>query len=189
MPRVTLVRHGRSGHVHSGWIDRDGFLRWREAYENAGIDPREAAPEKLRALAASSVVVASNVRRAIESAERLAQGRDVVTSPLLRELDLVPPSLGRLRLPLLAWAIAIGIRGHVTAEEKERARAAVDWLSDLAERHGSVLAVTHGSFRAVVAKELLRRGWQVDASRRAIRHWSAWTFTSGMTNVRRASSD
>jgi broad specificity phosphatase PhoE len=175
--------------VHSGWIDRDGFLRWREAYENAGIDPREAAPATLRALAAGSgVVVASNVRRAIESAQHLSD-REIVTSPLLRELDLVPPRLGRLRLPLLGWAIAIGIRGHVTADEKERAGEAIDWLAELAGRHGSVLAVTHGSFRAVAAKELLRRGWQLDPSRRTIRHWSAWTFTSGMTKVLRASSD
>ena len=30
--RVALVRHARSAHVHTGWIDATGFRAWQEAY-------------------------------------------------------------------------------------------------------------------------------------------------------------
>jgi broad specificity phosphatase PhoE len=71
--RIVLVRHGRSAHVHTGWIDRDGFLRWREAYEAAGLDPADAPPPALRELVASAeVIVASDAPRALASARLLA---------------------------------------------------------------------------------------------------------------------
>lgn len=182
--QIALIRHGRSGHVHTGWIDVAGFHRWREAYEAAGIGAREVAPEALRQLAATSgVIAASDARRAIESAALLAPGREIVLSPLLAELALPPPALGRARLPLFGWSLAIGLgwlarmaRGlsPVTTEEEERVRAAVAWLSDLAGRHHRVVAVTHGSFRMLAAKELVRGGWK--GKRAGSRHWSAWVF-------------
>jgi broad specificity phosphatase PhoE len=80
--KIILVRHGRSGHVHSGWIDGATFLRWREAYEAAGIDSEDVPPRELSAAALGSGVLAASVaRRAIESAKALAPGREVLTSP------------------------------------------------------------------------------------------------------------
>ena len=185
--KIVLVRHGRSAHVHTGWIDGVEFLRWRDAYEAAGIDPDGAPPPELCAAAAGcGVLVASVARRAVESADVLAPGRKVLTSPLLSELELPPPALGPIRLPLFGWALTIGLRWlaraalgrpRVTANEAQRARAAAEWLSQLAEGHGSVVAVTHGSFRSLLAQELMRTGWKGNVPRRKAHHWSAWSFT------------
>jgi len=185
--KIVLVRHGRSAHVHSGWINGAEFLRWREAYEAAGIESDGAPPPELSAAAAGSgVLVASVARRAEESARMLGPGREVLTSPLLSELELPPPALGPIRLPLFGWALSIGIRWlacaalgrpRVTADEEQRARAAAEWLSQLAESHGSAVAVTHGSFRSLLAQELIRTGWHGDVTRRKAHHWSAWSFT------------
>src|SRR5687767_305851 len=154
--RIVLVRHGRSGHVQSGWIDREEFLRWREAYESTGIHHDDVPPPELQATAASSgVIAASTAARAIESARLLVPGREITTSPLLAELELAPPVLP-MRMPLAAWMIAIGVqwaarvmlrRVHVSELELQRSRDAAAWLIDLASSHGSVLGVTHGSLR------------------------------------------
>ena len=172
--KIVLVRHGRSAHVHTGWIDGAGFRRWREAYEAAGIVEDDTPPRELREVAAAALVVASDVRRAIESARLLAHSFEV--SPLLRELELTPPSLGRLRLPLIGWALAIGFRPLATPAEHERAREAARWLAELAEEHGTVVAVTHATFRSVVARVLEGEAWQCAEPRRRSRHWSAWSF-------------
>jgi broad specificity phosphatase PhoE len=182
MPAIVLIRHGRSGHVHTGWIDVAGFVRWREAYEAAGIDPDDMPPAHLRELVASAgVVVSSTARRAVESARALAPGREVLTSPLLEELELRPPRLGPVRLPLGGWALAVGIRLLIcgsTRGEQQRRRAAAQWLAELAEEHGRIVVVTHASFRSALARKLVRLGWRKDAIAWRPRHWSAWSFTS-----------
>jgi broad specificity phosphatase PhoE len=183
---IILVRHGRSAHVHAGWIDHSGFLRWREAYDAAGIDARETPPRELQEMARQAgVVVASDTARAVESARLLAEGREVVLSPLLREFTLAPPNLRRLRLPLSAWALAYGVRllfrphEHITPAEHDRAREAAQWLAGLAEEHGRVVVVTHATFRSVLGKALENAGWRGHVPRGRPAHWSASVFTRG----------
>ncbi len=184
--KIILVRHGRSAHIHAGWINRAGVLRWREAYDAAGIDARETPPRELQEIArAAGMVVASDTTRAVESARLLAPGREVTLSPLLREFDLAPPNLRRLRLPLAAWALAYGVRllfrphEHITPAEHERAHEVARWLAELAEEHGSVVVVTHHTFRSVLAKTLEHAGWRKELPQRRSAHWSAWMFTRG----------
>ena len=178
--RILLVRHGRSAHVHAGAIDVEGFRRWREAYEAAGIDERDEPPPELRALASSmSIIVASQAPRASQSAKLL--NPHVATSELLHELELAPPNLRCLRMPLPIWAIAYGmrrlIRPHVSPLDVQRAQDAADWLSDLAERHDSVLAVTHASFRSLLSQRLIEQGWRCESRTSRTGHWSVWSFS------------
>lgn len=184
-PRILLVRHGRSAHVHrDGWIDAAGVHRWREAYEQAGIHPEDVPPSGLVAEAGRvGAVAASNAPRAVASAERLVAGsRPVVVSPLLRETDMRVPRWVGWRMPIGAWALAIGLDwllapgGYDTRESLHRAAEAVDWLVGLATEQGSVLAVTHVSFRRLMAAQLTSLGWRPTGDRRSIRHWSAWSF-------------
>ena len=183
--RIALVRHARSSHVHTGWIDAAGFRAWREAYEAAGIHEGERVPAHLERLAArAGLVVSSDAPRAVASARLLAPGREIDVSPLLRELDLQGPHLGRLRLPLAAWALAVGgrtllltlRRRHPSAAEQDRVDKAAAWLEELAARHSLILAVTHASFRRQLARRLLQTGWRAEPGRRSLRHWSAWFF-------------
>lgn len=180
--RILLVRHGRSTHVHTGWIDVAGFNRWRAAYEAAGID--DAPPQQLRDFIANTgIVVCSDARRAIESARALAPQQEPQVSTLLRELDLAPPNLGTIRLPLAGWALAYGVRmlvrahRHVTPAEHERALEAAQWLASLTEQHDTVIAVTHHAFRHTLARTLQTLGWKFAPRRRNSSHWSAWILT------------
>jgi hypothetical protein len=183
--RIALVRHARSAHVHTGWINAAGFRAWREAYEAAGIRESEQVPDHLSQLASrADLVVTSDAPRAVATAHLLAPGSEITVSPLLRELDLECPNLGGLRLPLLAWSFAVGgrillqtlHRQYPSAAEVDRIDSAVAWLEDLATQHSLIVAVTHASFRLRLASRLLKDGWQAEPGRRSVRHWSAWVF-------------
>lgn len=186
LAQIHLVRHGRSAHVHAGWIDARGFLRWREAYEAAGIiDAERPPPDLIAAAARAGAIVASDAPRAIESARLLAQGREVIVSPHLRELELSPPPVP-VRMPWAVWALVFGIRllwrwirgrSHATDEESIRAGDAARWLLDLSRTHGSIVVVTHASFRHFLSRALVRSGW-IERRHGRQSHWSVWSFSS-----------
>src|SRR6187549_676652 len=79
MSRIVLVRHGPSAHVaEARLLDRAALQQWRSAYDDAGIRPSELPPHALIAqAAAANHVIASDMRRAMESASRLAPGRSI----------------------------------------------------------------------------------------------------------------
>jgi broad specificity phosphatase PhoE len=183
--RIALVRHARSSHVHAGWIAASGFRAWREAYEAAGIRDDERVPAHLELLVSrADLVISSDAARAVASARLLAPGHEIVISPLLRELDLEGPSLGGIRLPLMAWAVAVGGRNllltlrrqYPSAAEAARVDNAAAWLEELATQHLLIVAVTHASFRGQLSTRLLQAGWQAEPGRRSLQHWSVWLF-------------
>lgn len=183
--RIALVRHARSAHVHTGWINATGFRAWREAYEAAGIQEGERVPDQLSQLASrADLVIASDAPRAAATARLLAPGHEITVSPLLRELDLESPNLGRLRLPLLAWSFAVGgrillqtlRRQYPSPAEAARIHSAAAWLEDLAAQHSLIVAVTHASFRLRLSTRLLEGGWQGEPGGQSVRPWSAWLF-------------
>jgi broad specificity phosphatase PhoE len=183
--RVALVRHGRSSHAHSGWIDAAGFRAWRVAYEGAGIVADEQVPAELARLVADEVCVASSdAPRALASARLLSPAGEVRISPLLRELDLEGPALGRVRLPLFGWALAVGLRmlalrlrgRYPSPPERARLREAADWIERLSAAHPRLVVLTHASFRRRLAMRLVANGWRAQPGRRSVDHWSAWLF-------------
>lgn len=180
--QIVLVRHGRSAHVQTGWIDAAGLRAWREAYERAGIREDERVPSALHALVEpADLVLASDAPRAVVSARLLAPGREVGLSPRFRELELPGPDLGAVRLPLVGWAVAIGLRTqglvwrgkYPSAVDAERVRDAAAWLGELAKLHVRMVVVTHASFRDELARGLERAGWRHEPGRRGSRPWSA----------------
>jgi broad specificity phosphatase PhoE len=183
--RIALIRHGHSAHVRTGWMDAAGFRAWRKAYEAAGILEGERVPADLLQLAASAdLVLASDAPRAMASARLLAPGREILVSPLLRELDLEGPNLGGLPLPLAAWALAVGVRmlflifrrQYPSAAEATRVHQAATWLEELAAQHALTVVVTHASFRRQLSRRLEPKGWQAEPGRRSLRPWSTWLF-------------
>jgi len=184
--RILLVRHGPSALVHDGrWIDAAGVRRYHAAYDAAGIVSESSPPSGLVAeAAAAQTIVSSDLPRALESAERLAPGRDITASPLLRETHLAIPRWAIGRLPLLAWSAVLHLhwgyrimRGmDVSSVELAQAEAAADWLGTLAGESRTIVAVTHGVFRRNLANRLALRGWHMEPGRRPYHNWSVWAF-------------
>jgi broad specificity phosphatase PhoE len=199
-PELLLVRHGRSAHVETGWVDVEGVRRWMAAYDAAEIMPDHAPPAELEALVRdASLVIASDLPRTIASALRLAPEREIVRTPLLREApmetpDRPLPGLGGIRLPLRAWGMLWGTRWiaswlwnaeppGIGPAELERAEQAADLLvAHARDAGGRVVAVTHATFRVVLARALARRGWR-GPDERPYHEWSAWRYVPGPLRV------
>ena len=91
---IALARHGKSEFSVGRWISGSSLRDLVRRYDEAGINRATGPPPALVALAArSQCVVASDLKRAVESAQVLAAGREVVVDPGLREACL-PDSLG-----------------------------------------------------------------------------------------------
>jgi broad specificity phosphatase PhoE len=185
--RLAIIRHGRSSHVHSGWISASGFQAWREAYEKAGIREDECVPSHVaQLLNRAGVVLCSDAPRAVASARLLAPDQEIIISPLLRELELPCPRLGRLRLPLAAWAVAIGMRTllltlrrrHPSRADAARLEDAAMLINQLAAQHSQIIVVTHAAFRRLLCARLAQMGWRDESAKRSLRHWSAWLLRS-----------
>ena len=136
-------------------------------YEAAGIvGDRPPLPVR-RVAAAAGYIVTSDARRARESAALIAEGRHVHVDPLLREAAL-PESLPipfALRpgawvvLARIAWRLNWCESTEDAAAARARAAQAAARLEELARVHGTVLAVGHGFFNTLIARELRRAGW------------------------------
>ena len=166
-----------------------GFLRWRAAGDAAGIDPGAAPPAALiESVERADVVVASDLPRALESATRLAPARQIIRSALFRESPLPVPDWMPLRLPIAAWdalthaqwGYHIVRRRDASAEDVQRAAAAVRWLLSLPDAPVCVAVVTHGVFRRLVGARLQELGWRL-SGRRIYTCWSVWSFAAPNT--------
>lgn len=190
--RILLIRHGVSAHVHrGGLLDSAGMHRWREAYDAAGIvDTHPPPPRLLSEIAKADVVGASDLPRAIASAEALAAGRQVLITPLLREEPLPIPAAMKLPMPLGAWNVILTVswfarilRGvESSTEDRDRARKAAAWCRDAgiaaAGPEATVAVVTHGVFRRTLARQLAAEGWSFAPGKRSYDHWSVWELRS-----------
>ena len=184
--RIVLVRHGRSAHIaRPGWIDASGVLRWRDAYDAAGILPDSHPPPALVAEAANAdCLISSDLPRALASAERLVPGRSARITPLIREMYLDLPRWVLARWPLTVWELCIHadwmareLRGAIASDtELRRAAEAVAWLEDAAREAATTVVVTHGAFRRLLERRLIERGWTAAARIGGYRNWSAWPF-------------
>jgi broad specificity phosphatase PhoE len=185
--RIVLVRHGPSAHTaNPGWLDAAGVLRWRDAYDAAGILDDSTPPRELIAVAAEcDCLMSSDLARALASAARLAPGKVARVSPLLREtyLDLPPWLPARWPLPVweacitLHWFVRERLSGIATPEELQRAADAVALLDDVAREASSVVVVTHGAFRRLLALRLHATGWTAEPRIGGYQNWSSWPFS------------
>ena len=162
----------------------EGVRQYEGAYNAAGIRDDSQPPATLIALAQrATVLTSSDMLRAIESARRLAPGREPRVSPLLRELELEPPAWIPARLPIEVWDVfsfwqwtyrLMLSRDHAFVR---RASAAADWLIAQAARDAQVASVTHGGFRRIIANQLMQRGWRAERTSRGHHNWSCWSYT------------
>lgn len=193
--RIHLVRHGRSAHVHDGsWFGWSNVGAYEDAYDAAGIlDADEPTVELDRLVGDATLVAASDLPRAIASANRLAHGRVVEISPLLREIRLEPPRWVPFKLPIEIWDVfshvqwSYRIATRAEHASVRRANDAVDWLIGHAASWSDVVAVTHGGFRRILDAQLVSRGWARQSRERSYANWSVWSYSEGKPRPRTAS--
>jgi broad specificity phosphatase PhoE len=180
--RIILVRHGRSAHTHDRrWMRAVDVGRFEDDYDAAGILDDDAPPSELvEMVARADAIVASDLPRAIASARRVAPQREPELVPLLREIRLEPPLWIPVPLPIELWDAlshaqwTYRLRRGTDHQFVRRGREAADWLVRRAATAPTIVVITHGGFRRIVASCLANRGWRADGSSRSYQNWSAW---------------
>ena len=168
--QIVLARHGRPDlpvEARQPICGRE-IGRWYRRYDASGIVADVDAPPALwEAARAAGCVVASDSRRAIESAARLIPADAIRVEASLREVGL-PESLdSSLRLSPMVWVLIARAAQMLDRHDDEGGRVAVrsraarvaGTLAQLAHDHHRVVAIGHGWFNRFVARELRRQGW------------------------------
>jgi broad specificity phosphatase PhoE len=161
----------------------DDVHAFEDAYDAAGIVDHEGPPpELLRVAEGAQVIAASDLPRAIASARRIAPAREAEITPLLREFRLEPPRW-LPRLPIQAWDVishwqwSYRMLRAAPHDSMRRASEAAEWLAVRAAGSATVVAVTHGGFRRLIANRLTARGWSAGPGRRSYENWSVWSYS------------
>jgi broad specificity phosphatase PhoE len=181
---VVLIRHGKPAIGKGRLLGHRTFQDYIEAYERAGLDPRDPPPGWLVELIRKARrVFASDRPRARESARALAPHADVLPDALFMEAQLKSPKVPLVRMNAPAWAVVARLAWHVGhhggiedyRDAKARALKAVDILRATAEKDGIAVLVAHGYFNAMIGRMLSRQGWRKHGRHRA-KFWNAVTY-------------
>ena len=156
---------------------------FEDAYDAAGIvDHEDPPPDLIRVAADAAIIAASDLPRAVASARRIAPTREPDVTPLLREIRLEPPRW-LPRLPIQVWDVlshaqwSYRLARGTPHDFVRRANDAAEWLAQRAADPATVVAVTHGGFRRIVANRLEARGWSAGPGRRSYENWSVWSYS------------
>jgi broad specificity phosphatase PhoE len=176
---IVIARHGKPHADRTVRLDREAYRDWWAGYDRARLDPEERPPQALIDLAAASdVIFASTLPRAIHTAEMVAGGRTIVTDPVFIEAPLPPPGVWGRRSPR-AWGVwaraSWWLGGHEDGESRAaaelRAEAAVATLTARALRGENELLCAHGWFNRMMRPVLRSQGWR-EVEDRGDQYWS-----------------
>ena len=186
---IVILRHGKPKIGTLGKLTASGFGQWIAAYNKAGIDSTHApSPNAITQAKACSIVVCSNLPRSIESATVLGIKNVEVQDSLFRECEMPYADWNYLRLSVLGWSFVFRIfqmlgyssNAESFKEARQRAYRCALQLSELAQKHESVLFVGHGSLNWLIAKKLLRMGW-VGPKNAGRRYWDYGVYRYNAT--------
>jgi hypothetical protein len=164
---IALARHGRPKFAQPAWITPCQIADWIRAYNGAEIFDDNVPPRTSKRAVESGIIVTSPLVRCVRSAQVLAPLRGINKEELLREAGMPYTVSDFPRLPLafwivmfrLAWFCGYSSNAESLSQATLRAASAADTLIDLAQQHQSVFAMGHGFMTALIARQLLLRGW------------------------------
>ena len=164
---ITIARHGKPDADRSAVLDwRRYETWWDDFYQPAGLAAGQVPPDDLIAdAAAAQIIFASTLRRAIETAQAVAPGRDLVIDPCFIEAELPPPAMpGRFKAK--TWGVFARCSWWLGFSRGRESRKAADVRAALAARilveaaeSGPVLLCAHGWFNRMVRPHLRALGW------------------------------
>ena len=165
---ITIARHGKPDADRTTVLDWRGYETWwDDCYQPAGLLAGQTPPDDLRAAAdASGIVFASTLRRAIETAQAAAPGRELVIDPCFIEAELPPPAMpGRFMAKTwgvfarASWWLGFSRGRESRKDAEQRAALAARTLVEAAQS-GPVLVCAHGWFNRMMRPHMRALGWR-----------------------------
>lgn len=183
---IVLARHGEPALSRKVKLTAAGYREFWANYEVLGILPGQTPPPALRQFVEGcGALVSSTRQRAIESAEKVAEGRHFDRHDILIEAPLPPPNLPHwIKLSPSVWGFIARFwwwffdhhEGQETRSEAEaRADRAAALLIGLAAGGEDVVVLAHGFFNYMIGRALRRMGWKLVRSE-GYKYWSMRRF-------------
>ena len=187
--RVVLARHGKPDWDSTTWIPGRDLGEWSRGRDAAPIDPAHQPSGQLRRIAASAHgLIASPLRRSLESAHLLSPKAIPLVDSVFREVELPTDIRSGLPLPPQVW-VKLARTGWYAGwspgaesyeDAKRRAALAAETLAELVPDHGCLLVVGHGIFNGLIGAELRGEGWEGPRFRpRRLWAFGVYTLASG----------
>lgn len=184
---ISLIRHGKSKCTKTNRISCEEFRDWVEKYDYSGVFEEDSYPTvTLKKIATANIVIASDLKRSVDSANLLNPNRKAISDTLYRETELPIPltNLWGLKLNSHIWAVILRClwfsgysRGcESLSNAKDRAKKASEFLVKYAQEHRLVVLVGHGFFNMLISKELQKTGWK-GKKKTSSKHWSCTTYS------------
>ena len=173
--KVHLIRHGKPVFWNDNTLwsivaGKDLGTLWN-TYEVAGImSYSKPPPELVQRVQSVRHVYCSDMRRTMESAQKLLIDAQVQCHALFREIGFPHGFWRSVKLPIFAWAIltrSLWILGYSRnceslSEAKHRADQAAAILARKAEECREVILVGHAWINRLIFYSLKNSGWQTD---------------------------
>lgn len=179
---ITIVRHGKPALDRSVRMNARRFITWWDEYDAGGLaEAGQKISDQLKAEGEHvAVIIASTLRRARETADVIANGREIRFDELFVEARLPPPMLPDFFcvkpgfwgvLARISWWFGFHGDQESRVEAEIRAEKGARKLIELAEANGSVMLVAHGWFNRMMRPVLLAHGWEC-VDDHGDTHWS-----------------
>lgn len=165
------MRHGAPAWDFRTPIPGRGLGQWLDGEGEAGLKPVQPtcpSAELEQLVRSATCLMASPLRRAIESARLVAPDVSPVIDEHFREAALPYAISSPLRFPPLVWAAfartawfcgwSAGVESFTAA--RKRAALAAGILHTRAQGPGSVVLFGHGLMNILIARELRALGWR-----------------------------
>ena len=167
--RIVLLRHGKPVIAGRKGLSAYEFAEWLDEWDQVGLCSRSLPEQETMAVAAKcNSKWCSNLQRSICSIKTVCPESDFVASKLFRELELPHGPWHWPKLNSTAWSVIFRLlgfcgyayRAEARRQAKDRARIAAQRLSAEAEANQSVLLVGHFFMNRLIARRLVKDGWE-----------------------------
>ncbi len=166
--QIVLARHGRPAWDYRTPIPGHALGEWRRGEDAAPLDTAHRPGAELeRLVRTTTCLLASPLRRSVDSAYLLAPGAEPLVDARFREAELPSAFRSSLRLRPEVWAWLAraawlcgwspGVESFRSA--RQRAASAAQLLAKRADR-GTVVLLGHGLMNALIARQLRAEGWK-----------------------------
>ncbi len=186
--KIIIQRHGVPDINEWNSISAAEMPKWVKIYNESGVKINQLPCSSAIEDAKQSFVLCSTLERSKHSA-RLLKVANIQCHSVFDEAELPVINFPILKTTPHRWSIIfrvfwfLGVSKNVESKKaiKNRVTEASQKLIDLAVKHENVLLVGHGIMNGLIARELLRQGWEAEKSPdrkkyRGFKYWESSVF-------------
>lgn len=183
---IAILRHGRPEAIEEKPITAREFRTWIKQYDASGLSHTSQPSESTLAHAKKcKIIICSTLPRSIDSAKAISFGNTVTKDKIFVEAGMPSSNWKGIKLKPKTWSVIfrlLWLAGYSNNSEskkdaKRRASQAADSLIKAAIKHEKIIYVGHGIFNRLLAKELIKRGWE-SSKTTGSKHWRLGVYAN-----------